>query len=146
MEKRIAQFIAALRASGVRVSLAESADAFNAVDEMGIQERDIFKISLRSTLVKEARDLETFEKLFPMFFQSSQPPPMMDATKGMTPQEAQMLAQALRQFSEQLRRMLEKLAKGEPLSQQELNQLDQMMNMDGMTDMRYQNWLARQME
>lgn len=128
------------------MSLAESADAFNAVDEMGIQERDIFKISLRSTLVKEARDLETFEKLFPMFFQSSQPPPMMDATKGMTPQEAQMLAQALRQFSEQLRRMLEKLVKGEPLSQQELNQLDQMMNMDGMTDMRYQNWLARQME
>lgn len=146
MDQRIAQFIAALRASGVRISLAESADAFKAIEEMGVQDKDTFRISMRSTLVKEARDLETFEKLFPMFFQASQPPPMMDATKGMSPQEAQMLAQALRQFSEQLRQMLEKLVKGQPMSQQELNQLDQMVNMEGMTDMRYQNWLARQME
>jgi uncharacterized protein len=146
MDQRIAQFIAALRASGVRVSLAESADAFKAVEEMGVQDRDLFRVSLRSTLVKEAQDLETFEKLFPMFFQSSQPPPMKDATKGMSPQDAQMLAQALRQFSDQLREMLEKLTKGEPLSKDELNQLDQMINMDGMTDSRYQNWLSRQME
>jgi uncharacterized protein len=146
MDQRIAQFIAALRASGVRVSLAESADAFKAIDEMGVQDRDLFRVSLRSTLVKEARDLETFEKLFPMFFQSSQPPPMQDATKGMSPQDAKMLAEALRQFSDQLREMLEKLTKGEPLSQDELKQLDQMINMDGMTDMRYQNWLTRQME
>jgi uncharacterized protein len=146
MDQRIAQFIAALRASGVRVSLAESADAFKAIEEMGIQDRDLFRISLRSTLVKEAKDIETFEKLFPMFFQSSQPPPMQDVTKGMSPQDAQMLAEAMRQFSEQLRQMLEKLTKGEPLSQEELNQLDQMINSDGMTDQRYQNWLSRQME
>ena len=146
MDQRIAQFISALRASGVRISLAESADAFKAIEEMGAADKDMFRISLRSTLVKEARDLEIFEKLFPMFFQPSQPPPMSDATKGMTPQEAQMLAQALRQFSQQMREMMEKLLKGEPLSQQEMKQLDQMMNMEGMTDMRYQNWLARQME
>ncbi len=146
MDQRIAQFIAALRASGVRISLAESADAFQAVDEVGIMDRDTFRIGLRTTLVKEARDLDTFEKLFPLFFQSSAPPPMMDATKGMTPQEAQMLAQALRQFTEEMRQMLEKLLKGQPLSQQELRQLDQMMNMDGINDMRYQNWLTRQME
>lgn len=146
MDQRIAQFIAALRASGVRISLAESADAFQAVDHMGIQDRDAFRISLRTTLVKEARDLETFEKLFPLFFQASTPPPMADASKGMTPQEAQMLAQALKQFTEQMRKMLEKLVNGQPLSQQELNQLDQMVNMEGMNDMRYQNWLSRQME
>lgn len=146
MDHRIAQFIAALRASGVRISLAESADAFRAIEEMGIQDKDIFRVSLRSTLVKEARDLATFEKLFPMFFQSSQPPPMADATRGMSPQEAQMLARTLRSFSQHLRNMMEKLLKGEPLSQQELRQLDQMINMDGVTDMRYQNWLARQME
>jgi uncharacterized protein with von Willebrand factor type A (vWA) domain len=146
MDQRVAQFISALRASGVRISLAESADAFKAMEEMGVMDREMFRISLRSTLVKEARDNETFDKLFPMFFQPSQPPPMSDATKGMSPQEAQMLAQAMRQFSEQMRQMMEKLMKGEPMSQQELNQLDQMMNMDGMTDMRYQNWLARQMQ
>src|SRR5512133_2014587 len=146
MDQRIAQFIAALRASGVRVSLAESADAFKAIEEMGVQDKEAFRISMRSTLIKDAKDVEVFEKLFPMFFQPSQPPPMMDATKGMTPQEAQMLAQARRQFSEQLRNMMEKMLKGQPLSQDEMNQMDQMMNMDGMTDMRYQNWLARQME
>ncbi len=146
MDQRIAQFIAALRAGGVRVSLAESADAFQAIDEMGVRDRDAFRISLRTTLVKEAKDLETFEKLFPLFFQSSAPPPMMDATKGLSPQEAQMLAQALKQFTEQMRQMMEKMMKGEPMSQQEMNQLDQMMNMEGMNDMRYQNWLARQME
>lgn len=146
MDQRIVQFIAALRASGVRVSLAESADAFQAIEKMGIQDRELFRVSLRATLVKEARDLETFEKLFPMFFQSSQPPPMLNATKGMSPHEAQMLAQALRQFSQQMREMLEKLLKGEPLSQQELKQMDQMVNMEGMNDLRYQNWLARQME
>ncbi|HEX9019007.1 MAG TPA: VWA domain-containing protein [Anaerolineaceae bacterium] len=146
MDQRIVQFISALRASGVRISLAESADAFQAIEAMGVQERDVFRLSLRATLIKESRDIETFEKLFPMFFQPSQPPPMSDATKGMSPQEAQMLAQALRQFTQQIRQMMEKLMKGEPLSQQELQQLDQMTNMDGITDMRYQNWLARQME
>ena len=42
MESRILQLIAALRASGVRVSLAESAEAFSAVDLMGIQDREAF--------------------------------------------------------------------------------------------------------
>ena len=36
MESRILQLISALRASGVRVSLAESSEAFSAVDLMGI--------------------------------------------------------------------------------------------------------------
>lgn len=146
MDQRIAQFIAALRASGVRISLAESADAFRAIEQMGVQDRDLFRISLRATLVKEASDLQIFEKLFPLFFQSSAPPPMQDATQGMTPQEAKMLANALRQFSQQMRDLMEKMLKGQPLSKQELDQLDQMVNMDGMNDMRYQNWLARQME
>jgi uncharacterized protein with von Willebrand factor type A (vWA) domain len=61
MDQRIAQFIAALRASGVRVSLAESADAFKAIEEMGVKDRDTFRISLRTTLVKEAKDLETLK-------------------------------------------------------------------------------------
>ncbi len=37
MEDRMLKFIAALRAGGVRISLAESADAFQAVDHMGVQ-------------------------------------------------------------------------------------------------------------
>src|SRR5574338_917630 len=125
MDQRLAQFISAMRAAGVRISLAESADAFKAIESMGVMDREQFRISLRSTLIKEARDISTFDKLFPMFFQPSQPPPMADATKDMTPQETQMLAQAMRQFSQQMRQMMEKLLKGEPLSKQEMDQLDQ---------------------
>ena len=40
MDIRIVQFISALRAVGVRVSLAESTDAFRAIDEMGIKDRE----------------------------------------------------------------------------------------------------------
>ena len=146
MDQRIVQFIAALRASGVRISLAESADAFLAVENMGIQDRNTFRITLRTTLIKDKNDSAQFEKLFPLFFQSDDPPRMMDATQEMTPEEAKMLAQALKQFSDQLREMLEKLLEGRPLTRDEMDQLDQMINMEEVNDLRYQNWLARQME
>lgn len=146
MDQRIIQFITALRASGVRVSLAESADAFQAIEQLGVSERELFRLSLRSTLIKESKDIATFEKLFPLFFQPGQPPPMDDATQKMLPQEIRMLENALRQFSQQIREMLEKLIKGEPLSQQELDQLNHMVNSQGLADTRYQNWLARRME
>src|SRR5512136_2101125 len=102
MESRILQLIAALRASGVRVSLAESAESFSAVDLMGIQNREEFRLALRSTLVKDARDLPTFDKLFPLFFGSGQPPMTGGGNlqDDLTPDEAQMLAEALRQLAD----------------------------------------------
>ena len=54
MEQRIIDFIAGLRAAGVRISIAESQDAFNATKCMGILDRTDFCDSLRTTLVKEA--------------------------------------------------------------------------------------------
>ena len=146
MDKRIVEFITALRASGVRVSLAESADAFNAIDNLGIQDRETFRIGLRSTLVKDSADLEHFDQLFPLFFQPGTPPPMINASNNLTAEEAQKLAQALHQFTNQLRQMLEKMIKGEPLNQSEMQRLEKMLDMNDITDMRYQNWLARQME
>jgi uncharacterized protein with von Willebrand factor type A (vWA) domain len=146
MEERIVKFISALRAGGVRVSLAESADAFNAVDKLGVQERNLFRLSLRATLVKDAKDLPTFEELFPLFFDSADGPPLMDLTQDLTPEEAQMIAQALRQFSEHLRQMIEKLLRGEPLSQEELEQLGQMTGLQNAGDMRYREWMTRRLE
>jgi uncharacterized protein with von Willebrand factor type A (vWA) domain len=145
MENRIVKFIAALRGGGVRVSLAESADAFAAVDNLGIQDREAFRLSLRATLVKEAKDLPTFEELFPLFFDSSDAPPMMNLTEDMTPEEAQMMAEALRQFSGKLREMLERLLKGEQLSKEELEQLGQMVGLNRADDMRYREWMAQRM-
>ena len=146
MDQRIVQFISALRGSGVRISLAESADAFKAVEHLGVQDREAFRISLRTTLVKEQRDISLFEKLFPMFFQANEPPAMQNAAGQLTPDEAGMLADALRRFNQDLREMMEKLLNGMPLSSEEMEQLDQLINSGQETDLRYQNWLARQME
>jgi uncharacterized protein len=146
MDQRIVQFIAALRAGGVRISLAESEDAFHAIQHLGIHDPNTFRLSLRTTLVKDSKDLPRFDELFPLFFQPGEIPAMGTPGQDLSPEDAQMLAQALRQFSDQLRKMLQKLAKGEPLTEQEMKQLDQLVNMNGVTDLRYQNWLTRQME
>lgn len=146
MESRILQLISALRASGVRVSLAESAEAFSAVDLMGIQDREQFRLSLRATLIKDARDIPVFEKLFPLFFGSSQPPLMGgNPSDSFTPEEAAMLAEAMRRFTENLRERMERLLNGQPLSREELEQLAQMVGLNNTDDLRYQNWMAQRM-
>ena len=145
MEERMIQFIAALRAGGVRISLAESADAFTAVDRLGVQEREDFRLSLRATLVKDASGLPVFDELFPLFFDSSDAPPMSDVMEEMTPEEAQMLADMMRQFNEQLRQMMEKLLRGEQLNQQELDQLGQLTGLNRAEDMKHKDWYVQRM-
>src|SRR5512147_1842111 len=146
MESRILQLIAALRASGVRVSLAESGEAFSAVDLLGIQDREQFRLSLRATLIKDVRDLPTFDKLFPLFFGSGQPPMMGgNPMDQLSPDEAKKLAEALRQFSQQLRDRMDRLMNGKPLNRQELEALAQMVGLNQANDLRYQNWMAQRM-
>lgn len=146
MESRILQLISALRASGVRVSLAESAEAFSAVDIMGIQDREEFRLSLRATLVKDLKDIPVFDKLFPLFFGTGAPPMMGgNPSDDMTPEEAQMLAEALRQYTENLRQRMQRLMSGEQLSRSELEALGQMVGLNQMDDLRYQNWMAQRM-
>ena len=146
MESRILQLISALRASGVRVSLAESSEAFSAVDLMGIQDREHFRLSLRATLIKDVRDLPVFDKLFPLFFGNGQPPMMGgNPMDNLTPEEVQMLVDALHQFTEQLRQRMERLMNGEPLSSEELEALAQMVGLNQADDLRYQNWMAQRM-
>ena len=88
-----ADFIAALRAGGVRVSMAESADAFRAVDDLGVMAREEFRLSLRATLVKDASSLPVFDELFPLFFESGDSPAMQNIMDEMemSPDEARML-------------------------------------------------------
>lgn len=146
MESRILQLISALRASGVRVSLAESAEAFSAVDLMGIQDREQFRLSLRATLIKDLKDIPAFDKLFPLFFGSGQPPMMGgNPSDGMTPEEAQTLADALRQYTQDLRQRMQRLMNGEQLSRSELEALGQIVGLNQMDDLRYQNWMAQRM-
>ena len=146
MEERIVRFVAALRAAGVRVSLAESTDAFHAIESMGVKDRQSFRLGLRSTLVKDSSSIPIFEELFPIFFGSNQSPPMIDPSEDINPEEAQMLAQALRQFNEHLRKMMEKLLNGESLSQQELDRLSRMVGLTQMDNLRYREWMVQRMK
>jgi uncharacterized protein with von Willebrand factor type A (vWA) domain len=146
MESRILQLISALRASGVRVSLAESAEAFSAVDIMGIQNREEFRLSLRTTLIKDLKDIPTFDKLFPLFFGSGQPPMMGgNPSDDLTPGEIQMLVEAMKQFTEQLRQRMERLMNGEQLSRAELEALGQMVGLNQADNLNYQNWMTQRM-
>lgn len=146
MEERIVKFISALRSMGVRISLAESVDAFNAIDNLGVQDKETFRLSLRSTLIKDRSDLNAFDELFPLFFSSMQSPPLMNLTEDLTPEEAQKIADALNQYNDRLKEMLERLIQGEPLSQEELERLAQMVGLDHANNLRYQEWMARRME
>jgi hypothetical protein len=128
------------------VSLAESAEAFSAVDLMGVQDREQFRLSLRATLIKDLKDIPIFDKLFPLFFGTGQPPMMGgNPSDDMTPEEAQMMADALRQFAENLRQRMERLMNGEQLSRSELEALGQMVGLNQSDDLRYQNWMAQRM-
>jgi uncharacterized protein with von Willebrand factor type A (vWA) domain len=146
MEERILKFIAALRSAGVRISLAESADAFRAIDDLGIKDRETFRISLQTTLVKEASDLPVFHDLFAVFFGSSASPPMLDLSEDLTSEEAQMWADALRQFNEKLRSMLERLFKGELLTPEELDRLSKIVGLNQAQNMQYREWMTQRMK
>ena len=146
MEERIVRFISALRAGGVRVSLAESADAMLAIDQMGIKNRDAFRLCLKSTLIKNASDMPIFDELFPLFFGTSTIPPLLNISNDLTPDEARSIAEALRQFKEQLRDMLERLLKGDSLQPGELDQLSEMIGLNQTNDLRFQALMAQRME
>ncbi len=146
MDERIIKFIHALRSSKVRVSLAESADAMQAIEALGIKDREIFRLALRSTLVKDSSSLPIFDELFPLFFDLDQQPALSDLSEELTPEEAQMIAEALRQFNRELREMLERLLRGKQLSQEELERLGQMVGLARADDLRYREWMAQRME
>ena len=68
MDERILEFIGDLRRAELRVSPSEALDALAASAAIGLEDRDTFKTALASTLVKEARDRATFDRLFDLYF------------------------------------------------------------------------------
>src|SRR5687767_12060884 len=121
MEARLVQFIAGLRAAGVRISLAESQDAFYAVSHMGVTRREQFATALRTTLVKEHEDQAIFDKLFPLYFGSGGPP-FIPPDEALSPDEQKMLEAAMRALAGELSRLLEMLAQGRGPTQQQMEQ------------------------
>lgn len=147
MDKRMVEFIRALRASGIRISISESQDAMFGVHEVGIFNMDHFRQTLKSTLVKEHRDQPTFDYFFPLFFSSNQPP-LQDIMDELTPEQQQMLQQALQSLSgnsDALRDLMQQLLNGQPMSQDQLEQLGEQSGLQGGDEMYQRSWFERRM-
>jgi uncharacterized protein len=68
VQKKLLEFSQILRKSGVRVSTAETLDAFTALDVLRIEDRAVFRDALRATLVKRGDDVRVFDELFDLFW------------------------------------------------------------------------------
>ncbi len=141
MEDRVIQFIAGLRAAGVRVSLAESQDAFYAVTHMGITQREAFATALRATLIKERADQPIFDKLFPLYFGSGGPP-FIPPDEALSPDDQKQLEAALRALAGELSKLLQMLAQGRGPTQE---QMEKYARQAGAQRPEQQQWLTREM-
>jgi uncharacterized protein len=68
MQAPLLRFFQALRDGGVRVSVAESIDAFAAVSVVGLGDREALKDALGLVLAKTAAEKEAFAACFDLFF------------------------------------------------------------------------------
>jgi len=68
VQKKILEFTNILRKSGIRVSTAEAIDAFEALDELSIDDREIFRDALRTTMVKRGEEVSTYDELFDLYW------------------------------------------------------------------------------
>jgi len=68
VQKKILEFTNILRKSGIRVSTAEAIDSFQALEELSLDDREIFRDALRSTMVKRGEEVPTFDQLFDLFW------------------------------------------------------------------------------
>ena len=147
MDIRLIEFVRALRAAGVRVSLAESQDAGEALDAVGVAERERFRAALRATLVKEARDHATFDYLFPLFFGSGQPP-LADIPAELTEEQRDTLREALAALAgdaEALAALLRQLLEGQHFSESQLQQLGEQSGLAEGESLMQRRWFERRM-
>lgn len=132
MEERIARFIAALRGAGMRISIAESQDAWQAIAYTSVTQQRLFHDVLRATLIKDSAAFPTFDRLFSIYFGVDEP--LIDPQADLTPDERQMLQQALNELLQQLardlQRLLDWLLNGRPLTQQDLQRLSEQAELE----------------
>jgi uncharacterized protein with von Willebrand factor type A (vWA) domain len=144
LEDRIVDFVRGLRAAGVRVSLAESVDALQAVAVLGVANKGLFRESLKTTLVKESDDFPIFDELFPLYFGSGGPP-LQSATADMTPGEQEMLRAALSAISGRLQGLLDWLTSGEGPSKEELEEMARRAGAQWANNPGEARWVSRRM-
>jgi hypothetical protein len=133
MQRKVIEFTNLLRKSGIRVSVAEGIDTFQALDELSMDDREIFKDAMRSAMVKRGDEISTYDELFDLYW-SGFYDGLKDAFGDMASEMGQMgidLEELMRQLAEMMGQMnaedmdLGDLAKA--LLTQDLNQLEQMI-------------------
>ena len=144
MEQRIVQFIRSLRAAGVRVSLAESMDAMNAVKALGVLDKETFHASLRATLIKKADDTAVFNQLFPLYFGSGGPP-LQNALEEMSADDQETLKMALEGLSGRLQRLMDWLTSGEGPTREELEEMARRAGSQWANNPNDARWVTRRM-
>ena len=68
MTNRLLRFMRLLREHGVPVSVAESLDALHSVAQLGVEDRELLHLALRTALVKSQQQFAIFDALFERFF------------------------------------------------------------------------------
>lgn len=148
MEQRIVEFVAALRAAGVRVSLAESEDAFRATDLLGVRDRSPFKSALKATLLKDSTDSPVFDRLFDIYF-SSGGPPLVNPMEGLTDEESDLLKNGLRALlgdNDRLQQLLRYIMEGRNPSKDELDELGNRAGVPLARSDYQRDWLSRRIQ
>ena len=144
MDDRIIEFVRGMRAAGVRVSMAESMDAMRAVEVLGVMDKELFRQSMRATLVKEADDFAVFEELFPLYFGSGGPV-MQNALEDMSEDAQEMLKAALQALSGRLQQLMDWLTSGEGPTKEELEELAERAGVQWHNNPQEARWVTRRM-
>ena len=150
MDRRITEFIAGLRAAGVRVSLAETTDAMRAIEQAGITDRHLFALALQASLIKDVKDQATFRELFPLYFGQDAPPPLQPPGGGqLSDAEREQLMQQLQQMldamtPEQLAKLFRAMLTGQPMAGQDLRDMMDGLSPPSTTNQRYRDRMTRQ--
>lgn len=147
MQKRMIEFIRALRAAGVRISLAESQDAMFGVDETGVGSVAAFKSAMKATLVKNQRDQPLFDYFFPLFFKNNKPL-LENILEQLTDDQGALLSEAMGALTgdlDALRDLLQRLLEGREFSDEELERLGEASGLPGGDEMVMRSWFERRM-
>lgn len=96
----IIEFIDSLRTTGLKIGLAESMAAMEAIEHVGLENRNAVKIALSSCLAKSEEDQHTFAKAFDGFFISLA---AHDQNRQQTIQKTEIHEKALQESAQALK-------------------------------------------
>ena len=115
-----------------------------AVGVLGIQDKDVFRESLRATLVKDSDDRPVFEELFPLYFGGGGPA-LQNAFEDMSPDEQEMLKEALESLSGRMQALMDWLTSGEGPTKEELEELANQAGAQWADSPQEGRWVTRRM-